>query len=63
MENRSSGLLASPSTRVLLKVVAYYAVLIGIGWLIINDLPKTSNFGGFAFQPAFDDAMAPASRA
>ncbi len=62
MENRSSGLLASASTRLLLKVVVYYAVLLAIGWLVVNDLPATSGFGAFALQPIFDSGVEPASK-
>ena len=61
MESRSTGVLASPSTRVLLKVIAYSAVLVLIGWFVQNDLPKTSAYAGFAFEPALDNAMTPGS--
>jgi hypothetical protein len=63
MASRSTGLIASPSTRVLVKVVLYYAILIGIGWLIKNDLPASSGYGGFAFQPGLDNATTPALKA
>src|SRR6478672_7371816 len=63
MASRSNGVLASPSTRVLIKVVLYYVVLIGIGWLVKNDLPATSGFGGFAFEPSLSDATVPTSKA
>ena len=46
----------------LLKVVVYYAVLIGIGWLIFDDLPATSRFGGFALQAGLEDGAASASK-
>ena len=62
MDSRSTGMLASPSTRVLLKVVVYYAVLILIGWLVLNELPATSGFGAFALQPVLEDGVAAASK-
>lgn len=62
MESRSTGLFASPSTRVLLKVIVYYAVLIVGGWLIQHDLPASSGFGGFVLQSSLDNGVPPTSK-
>ncbi len=58
MESRQSGVFASPSTRVLLKVVIYYAVLIPIGWLVLNELPTSSGFASSRFEPILGDGLA-----
>lgn len=50
MESRTPGLLANPATRVVLKVTAYYAVLIAFGWFIQNKLPVNSGFAGFGLE-------------
>lgn len=50
MESRTPGLLANPATRVLLKVVAYYAVLIAVGWVVMNKIPASPAFGGFGIE-------------
>jgi hypothetical protein len=50
MESRTPGLLANPATRVLLKVVAYYAVLIALGWVVMNKIPSSPAFGGFGVE-------------
>ena len=63
MEKRSSGLFASASTRLLLKVVVYYAVLLLVGWFVVNDLPATSGFGAFALQPILEGGVEPVSKA
>jgi hypothetical protein len=47
MASRTPGLLASAATRVLLKVVVYYVVLISIGWLVLRALPVSTGFGNF----------------
>ena len=44
MESRTPGLLATPATRVVLKVIAYYAVLIALGWVVLNKVPSSPNF-------------------
>jgi hypothetical protein len=62
MENRSTGLLASASTRLLLKVVVYYVILLLVGWFVANDLPTTSGFGAFALQPILESGVVPASK-
>ena len=58
MESRSSSSSASPSTRVMLKVVLYYAVLIPLGWLVLNKLPATSGFAVVALPPILGDGLA-----
>jgi hypothetical protein len=56
------NLFASASTRLLLKVVVYYAVLLLIGWFVVNDLPATSGFGAFALQPILEGGIVTASK-
>jgi len=46
MESPASGALMSPATRVVLKVVIYYAVLISLGWLVLNQIPTTPGIVG-----------------
>ena len=55
-------MLASASTRLLIKVVVYYAALLSTGWFIVNDLPATSGFGAFALQPILEGGVLPASK-
>ncbi len=62
MESRQSGVLASPSTRVLLKVVIYYAVLIPIGWLVLNVLPDESGLANFEFSTILTDGLTDAAQ-
>ena len=49
MESPSPGALMSPATRVVLKVVAYYAVLFAVGWLVLNQIPTTPGLAGIGF--------------
>lgn len=58
MKDGSNGSLTSPSMRVILKVVAYYAVLMPLGWLVLNWLPATSGFAVVSFQPILEDGLA-----
>jgi hypothetical protein len=51
METRAAGTFLSPATRVVLKVAIYYAVLIVVGWLVLNQLPQTSTLSGFGLDP------------
>ena len=51
MESPSSGTLMSPATRVVLKVVVYYAILITLGWLIVSRLPTTPGLMGVGLDP------------
>jgi hypothetical protein len=46
----------------MLKVVVYYVVLILVGWVVLNDLPKSSGFGAFALQPVLEDASVATSK-
>ncbi len=41
---------ASPVTRVVLKVVAYYTIVIGVGWLVLSRFPSTPGFSGFGLE-------------
>jgi hypothetical protein len=61
MEKRSSAPFASPSTRVMLRVVLYYVVLLSAGWYVQHDLPASTGFGAFALQPILENTVAPAS--
>lgn len=51
MESRTPGLLASPATRVLLKVVVYYVVLVSVGWLALQELPVSRGFAAIGLEP------------
>jgi len=44
MENRPAGALLSPATRVVLRVVIYYAILIIAGWLVLDKIPSVPGF-------------------
>lgn len=46
MESPFTGALMSPATRVVMKVVIYYAILIAVGWLVLNNLPTTPGLVG-----------------
>lgn len=60
MENNSRGLV-SPSTRVLLKVVVYYALLLPLGWLVLRRLPASAGFA-FGDQTTLVDGLTKASK-
>ena len=53
MESPSKGALMSAATRVVLKVVIYYAILITIGWLVLNRLPTTPGLIGIGLDSVF----------
>lgn len=61
MESRSPGFLASAATRVLLKVVSYYAVLISVGWLVLNQLPVSTGFAAFGLEAMLSSGSAAAA--
>ncbi|MEO8193721.1 MAG: DUF4956 domain-containing protein [Gemmatimonadales bacterium] len=61
MESRTEGLLGSNSTRVVLKVVIYYAVLIVAGWFILNLLPVSPGLASFGLESML--GVAPAANA
>ena len=44
MERGVAHELSSPATRVVLRVIAYYVVLIGLGWIVLDRLPEASGF-------------------
>ena len=44
MENRPAGTLISPATRVVLRVVIYYAILIVAGWVVLDRIPSIPGF-------------------
>jgi hypothetical protein len=58
----SNGSLRSPSARVLLKVALYYAVLLPLGWLVLNKLPATSGFAVISFPPTLGHGLATTSK-
>lgn len=51
MESPLPGALKSPAARVVLRVGAYYAILIAAGWLVFNQLPEQTGFGAFGLEP------------
>lgn len=57
MDKKRSGGGASPSTRVMVKVILYYAVLLTTGWYVQHDLPKSTGFGAFALQPILESPI------
>ena len=56
MESPASGALMSPATRVVLKVVIYYAVLISVGWLVLNQIPTTPGVVGIGMDTVLSSA-------
>ncbi len=58
MQSRAPALLASPATRVLLKVAAYYVVLIAVGWAVLKELPVSPGFAAFGLEPMFNGSAA-----
>lgn len=62
MESRTPGMLASPSARVLLKVAAYYAVLITLGWVVLRELPVSPTFATFGFEPMLGGSATASSK-
>lgn len=59
MEGRSTSTLTSPATRVVLKVVIYYAVLITVGWLLLDKLSVSSMFPAIGLEPILTEGMTP----
>ncbi len=62
MESPSSGTLMSPATRVVLKVVIYYAILVTAGWLVIHQLPTTPGLMGVGLEPILGAGGAPSKK-
>lgn len=60
MQSGTSGPFSSPATKVLLKVGIYYAVLISLGWLVLNELPATRGFDGFGLESVLNGGQVPA---
>jgi hypothetical protein len=58
METRAAATFLSPATRVVLKVAIYYAVLIVVGWLVLNQLPQTTSLSGFGLDPILNSGKA-----
>lgn len=50
METRAAGTFLSPATRVILKVAIYYAVLIVVGWFVLERVPQTTTLAGFGLE-------------
>ncbi|MEO5588489.1 MAG: hypothetical protein ABIS03_02795, partial [Gemmatimonadaceae bacterium] len=61
MQSGTSEPFASPATKVLLKVGIYYAVLISLGWLVLNELPATRAFDGFGLESMLNGGPIPPS--
>jgi hypothetical protein len=51
MADRTQGFFASPVTRILVKVIAYYAVLIAVGSIIRREVPVSKGLAGFNLEP------------
>jgi hypothetical protein len=51
MADRTQGFFASPVTRILVKVIAYYAVLIAVGSIIRREVPVSKGLAGFNLAP------------
>ena len=56
MESPASVALMSPATRVVLRVVIYYAVLISVGWLVLNWIPTTPGIVGIGMDTVMSNA-------
>src|SRR6266576_835664 len=53
----------SPATRVVVKVVIYYVLLLGLGSLALRELPLAPGFASYALQPIFgNEPTAPVKR-
>ena len=63
MESPFTGALKSPATRVVVRVVAYYAILIVVGWLVLDQVPAFSGFGGFGLEPLLTSGETPSKAA
>ena len=63
MESPSPGVLKSPATRVVLRVAAYYAILVAAGWLVLDLMPATSGFGAFGLEPLLKEGAEPTKTA
>lgn len=50
MESPFPGALMSPATRVVMKVVVYYAILIAVGWLVLERIPTTPGVVGIGLE-------------
>jgi len=59
---RAPGLLASAASRVLLKVLVYYVLLIAVGWFVLNQLPASSGFAVGGLEPVLGDGASKASK-
>ncbi len=53
---------ASPATRVVLKVVAYYTIVIGLGWLVLRRFPLTPGFSGFGLENVLTTGTLPSKK-
>src|ERR1043165_7797701 len=62
MESPFSGTLMSPATRQGLKVVIYYAVLLSVGWLMVNQLPTSPGLMGVGLDPILSTGGAPSKK-
>lgn len=61
MAKKNEGFFDSPATKVVLKVVIYYAVLIAVQSLAHRVVPLTSGMGGDLLEPMFGGTQAAAT--
>ena len=62
MAVRTPGIFASPVTRVLAKVIAYYVILITIGAFLRLELPAAKSLGGLALEPLLGVGQTPLTK-
>ena len=53
---------ASPATRVVLKVAAYYTIVIGLGWLVLRRFPLSPGFAGFGLENVLTTGTVPSKK-
>jgi hypothetical protein len=53
---------ASPATRVVLKVAAYYTIVIGLGWLVLRRFPLSPGFAGFGLENVLTTGTIPSKK-
>ncbi|MGH9364356.1 MAG: DUF4956 domain-containing protein [Thermoanaerobaculia bacterium] len=61
MTSRTPGFFDSAATKVVLKVLVYYAVLIGFGVFALRELPRFPGLSTYVMEPMFGGVPAPAA--